>query len=302
MNINFIKYSVAYYIFSGILVVATIVSLSLFGFNFGIDFSGGSVLEVEFDSRPQNAVIQEKLNELNLGEIVIQPAAEKSVVLRMKEINEDIHQKIISKLGEISPIKELSFENIGPVVGKELRQKTAVLIIVSLIALLFYISVSFRKVSKPVSSWQYGVISIITLTFDILITVGLLAVLGKFCNVQFNIPIITALLTILGYTINDKVIVFDRVRENLLRRRSENFKELVNQSLNETIGRSLSTGTCSLLVLFFIFLFGGETLKYFSLTLIAGIVIGTYSSLFIAAPLLVSWLGLKKRKGVDTNF
>lgn len=302
MSINFIKYSVAYYIFSGILVAATIVSLSLFGFNFGIDFSGGSVLEVEFDNRPQNAVIQEKLNELNLGEIVIQPAAEKSVVLRMKEINEDIHQKIISKLGEISPIKELSFENIGPVVGKELRQKTAVLIIVSLIALLFYISVSFRKVSKPVSSWQYGVISIITLTFDILITVGFLAVLGKFYNVQFNIPIITALLTILGYTINDKVIVFDRIRENLLRRRSENFKELVNQSLNETIGRSLSTGTCSLLVLFFIFLFGGETLKYFSLTLITGIIIGTYSSLFIAAPLMVSWLGLKKRKGVDTNF
>jgi len=297
MAINFLKYKKIYYLFSTTLVVASMVSLFIFGLRFGIDFSGGSLLEVDFEKRPENPAIQEKLKDLNLGEIVLQPAGENEVILRLKDINEETHQQIISRLGEISKVQEKRFESIGPTIGKELRQKTLMLVIVSLLALLIYISVAFRKVNFPVSSWQYGVISILTLSFDVLITVGSLAFLGKFYNVQFSIPIITALLTILGYTINDKVIVFDRVRENLLRDRRDNFEELVNRSLNETLGRSLSTGTCALLVLFFIFLFGGETLKYFALTLIIGILVGTYSSLFLAAPILVDWLKLRGRRG-----
>ncbi len=297
MAINFLKYKKIYYLFSTTLVVASIVCLFIFGLRFGIDFSGGSILEVDFDKRPENPAIQEKLKDLNLGEIVLQPAGENEVILRLKDINEETHQQIISRLGEISKVQEKRFESIGPTIGKELRQKTLMLVIVSLLALLIYISVAFRKVNFPVSSWQYGVISILTLSFDVLITVGSLAFLGKFYNVQFSIPIITALLTILGYTINDKVIIFDRVRENLLRDRRDNFEELVNRSLNETLGRSLSTGTCALLVLFFIFLFGGETLKYFALTLIVGILVGTYSSLLLAAPILADWLKLRERRG-----
>ena len=296
MAINFLKYKKIYYLFSTTLVVVSLASIFIFGLRFGIDFSGGSILEVDFDKRPENPAIQEKLKDLNLGEIVLQPAGENEVILRLKDINEETHQQIISRLGEISKVQEKRFESIGPTIGKELRQKTLMLVIVSLLALLIYIAVAFRKVNFPVSSWQYGVISILTLSFDVLITVGSLAFLGKFYNVQFSIPIITALLTILGYTINDKVIVFDRVSENLLRDRRDNFEELVNRSLNETLGRSLSTGTCALLVLFFIFLFGGETLKYFALTLIIGILVGTYSSLFLAAPILVDWLKLRERK------
>lgn len=295
MNIPFIKYSKLYYLLSIILAVGAVALIIVFGLRFGIDFLGGSILEVEFESRPDNPAIQEKLKDLELGEIVIQPAGEKGVILRMKEINETSHQNILQKLGEISNIQERRFESIGPVVGRELRQKTVILIIVSLVALLLYIAISFRKVSKPLSSWQYGIISIVSLIFDVLIPIGVFALLGKFYDTQFNIPIITALLTILGYTINDKVVVFDRVRENLLKSRGLEFGDLVNKSLNETLWRSLSTGSCTLLVLVFIFLFGGETLKYFSLTLIIGIAAGTYSSLFLASPLLVSWLGRKKR-------
>jgi len=294
MSINFLKYSKVYYILSGILILAAISSLFLFGLKLGIDFLGGSILEVEFEVRPENPVIQEKLKDLNLGEIIIQPSGEKGVIIRIKEINEETHQKILLKLGEISKIEERRLESIGPTIGKELREKTLVLIVVSLIALLFYIAIAFKKVSRPLSSWQYGIISIITLFFDVLITIGIFTFLGKFYNVQFNIPIVTALLTILGYTINDKVIVFDRVRENLLKQRGLDFENLVNQSLNQILFRSLSTGTCSLLVLFSIFFFGGETLKYFALTLIVGITIGTYSSLFLASPLLVNWLKWKK--------
>lgn len=290
MNISFLRYSKIYYIFSGLLAAVAIVSLALFGLKFGIDFLGGSILEVEMSSRPENQKIQEKLNDLNLGDITIQPTGQNGLIIRMREIDEETHQKILSRLGELSEIGEKRFENIGPIIGQELRQKTIILIIVSLVALLLYITIAFHRVSRPVSGWQYGIVSIIALSFDVLITIGVFSFLGKFYNVQFNIPIITALLTILGYTINDKVIVFDRVRENILRSRGLDFRTLVNQSLNQTLGRSLSTGFCSLLILASIYLFGGETLKYFSLALIIGIAVGTYSSLFLASPIIVSWL------------
>lgn len=290
--INFLKYKKIYYIFSALLVLATIVSLLVFGLNFGIDFTGGTLLEVDFGpgQRPENQEISEKLKEFNLGEIIIQPTQEKGVIMRFRDINEETHQKILSKLGEISPVEEKRFESIGPTIGRELRQKTILLVSVSLLSLLIYIAVSFSRVSRPISSWQYGIISIFTLAFDVLLPIGLISLLGKFSNVQFNIPVVTALLTILGYTINDKVIIFDRVRENLLKQRGQDFEDLVNQSLNQTLTRSLSTGFCTLLVLFSIFFFGGETLKYFSLVMLVGIAVGTYSSLFLAAPILVSWL------------
>ena len=296
MAINFLKYKKIYYIFSGALTISSLVFLLVFGLKFGIDFLGGSILEVSFEKRPESQIIEAKLKDLNLGEVVVQPIGEKGIILRSKVVNDETRHQIISLLNEISIVKDSSSDIANPSITKEIRQKTITLIVASLVALLVYIAIAFRKVSFPVSSWQYGVISILTLSFDVLITIGSLSLLGKFYNVQFSIPIITALLTILGYTINDKVIVFDRVRENLLRDRGDNFEDLVNHSLNETLGRSLSTGTCALLVLFFIFLFGGETLKYFSLTLIIGILAGTYSSLLLAAPILVDWLKLRERK------
>jgi len=292
---NFTKYFKLFNIFSSLLILSAIFFLFAFGLKFSIDFTGGSILEIEFEKRPENPAIQEKLKDLNLGEITTQPTGQNGVILRIKEINEASHEDLLSKLGEISKVKEQRFENIGPVVGKELRQKTITLIIVSLLSLLVYIAIAFSKVSRPISSWQYGIISILTLSFDVLVAIGIFTLLEKFYQVQLSIPIVTALLTILGYTINDKVIVFDRIRENILKGQKKTFEETVNFSLNQTLTRSLSTGTCTLLVLLFIFLFGGETLKYFSLILIVGIIVGTYSSLFLATPILVGWLKWQKR-------
>jgi preprotein translocase subunit SecF len=296
MNIPFLKYSKIYYIFSGLLALAAVSSIAVFGLRFGIDFTGGSILEAEFQRRPENSVIQERLKNLNLGEITIQSTGEKGIILRLKDIDESVHSEILKNLGDLSNVKESRFENIGPVIGQELRQKTIILVLVSLFVLFIYIAISFRRVTFPFSSWQFSIVSITSLFFDVLIPIGLFALLGKFYNTQFSIPIITALLTILGYTINDKVIVFDRVRENISRNRGMDFNLLVDRSLNEILFRSFSTGTCTLLVLFFIFFLGGETLKYFALTLIIGIAVGTYSSIFLASPLLVSWLRWKEKK------
>ena len=289
MNFPFVKYYKIHYIVTGLLVVISIFAFIEFGLNLSTDFLGGTIWEGVFESRPANAVIQEKLGKFNLGEITVQPTEDNGIILRFKSIDEETHQQMLLSLNELSKVEEKRFESIGPTIGKELREKTVLLVIISLIALLVYIAVAFRKLTWPIAGWQYGLVSVITLAIDVLIPFLALILLGKFYNVQFTIPIVAALLTVIGYTMNDKVIIFDRVRENLLKTRVDSFSETVNQSLNQIIERSLSTGACTLIVLLMIFLFGGETLKYFALTLIIGIVVGTYTSLFIASALLVTW-------------
>ena len=291
MNINFLKYRKIYYIFSGILILASLFSIIFFGLNLGIDFTGGSILEVEFkEERLSNQEVQDILADLNLGSIYLQPTGEKGLILRMGEIDEETHQEIILRLKENREVKELRFEAIGPIIGRELQQKTKILIILALLAIVFYIALAFRKISRPLASWQYGLVTaLVALLHDVLIPLGIFSILGKFYGVQITTPIIVGLLTVLGYSINDTIVVFDRIRENLLKKVGINYEETVNISLNQTLIRSLSTSLTTLFVLVALFLLGGETLKYFALVLILGIAAGAYSSIFIASPILVSW-------------
>ncbi|MFA4998698.1 MAG: protein translocase subunit SecF [Candidatus Paceibacterota bacterium] len=297
MQFRFSKYRKVYFIFSGILIIGSIVSLLIFGLKFGIEFTGGSLMEAEFTGdRPSIEVIQNNLSEFNLGDVTLQPVGQKGMLFRMKTIDGTTHEKILSKLQSVSPFEEKSFQLIGPAIGKELRQKTELAVILALIAITLYISFAFRKVSRPVSSWQYGIASLIGLFHNILIPLGVFSLLGKFYNVEITIPIVAALLTILGYSVHDTIVIFDRIRENILKRGSTSFEETVDWSLNQTLGRSINTVLTVLIVLFTIFFFGGLSLKYFSLILIIGITCGAYSSIFIASPILVTWLNLKQRK------
>ncbi|MEK7541227.1 MAG: protein translocase subunit SecF [Patescibacteria group bacterium] len=290
MNFPFIKYSAVYYILFAVLVIGSILALLMFGLKFGIEFTGGSSMEVGFlDQRPTNEQIQNNLSQLDIGEIVSQPTENNGVILQFKGVDEATHQQMLLKLSELSKVEERSFEYIGPSIGQELKQKTMLSIFLALLAITIYIALAFRKVSRPVSSWKYGVASLIALFHDILIPLGVFAVLGKFYNVEITIPIIAALLTILGFSVHDTIVIFDRIRENILRKGMGQFEETVNLSLNQTFGRSIGTVFTTLLVLISIFFFGGQTLKYFSLALIIGITSGAYSSIFIASPLLVSW-------------
>lgn len=297
MNFNFTKYSIVYYILFGIFVIGSILALLMFGLKFGIEFTGGSAMEVGFlDSRPTNEQIQNNLSQFNLGEIITRPTENNGMILQFKGVDETLHQQILLKLSELSKIEERSFEYVGPSIGQELKQKTILSMFLALLAITLYIAFAFRKVSKPVSSWKYGITSLIALFHDILIPLGVFAVLGKFYNVEITIPIIAALLTILGFSVHDTIVIFDRIRENILRKGMSQFQGTVNWSLNQTFGRSISTVFTTLLVLFSIFFFGGQTLKYFSLALIIGITSGAYSSIFIAGPLLVSWRKWDERK------
>ena len=294
MNVRFTKYSTIYYIVSGILVLATIVCMAVFGLKFGIEFAGGSSMQVEFSladggQRPPNDAIQNALAQFNLGQITIQPTGADGAILQFIGVDEATHQQILAKLNELTTTSEKSFQYVGPSVGQELRNKTELAIFLALLAITLYIAFAFRKVSRPVNSWKYGIASLIALFHDILIPLGMFSVLGKMYNVEITIPIIAALLTVLGFSVHDTIVIFDRIRENILTKGTGSFSDTVDNSLNQTIGRSISTVITVLLVMVSLFFFGGQTLKYFSLAIIIGIFSGAYSSIFIAGPLLVTW-------------
>jgi len=287
MNIQFIKYRKIYFIFSGILVFASLTFLSVFGLRWGIDFVGGSLLEIEFkENRLPSEEIRLKLKELDLGEVVIQPTGEMGVIIRMKTTNIEIRELVIQRLTEEVELTVLRNDLIGPAISRELRDSTITIIILGFLVIVSYIALAFRRISRPVASWQYGLVSLVALLHDILITLGVFAILGFFYYVEITIPIITGLLIIIGYSINDSVVIFDRIRENLIRKIGNTYDETVNISLNQTLSRSIGTSLTTLFPLIAIFFFGGVTLQYFALALIIGITAGTYSSIFLASPLL----------------
>ena len=288
--IPFLRYKKAYFFFSGTLILASLICLAVFGLKPGIDFTGGSILEVNYiDERPSSEEIKSSLASLDLGEARVQFSGETRALIRMKDISEDVHQQVVTILKNGGELEELRFEMTGPVIGEEMKQKTALVILLVILAILIYITFAFRKVSRPVVSWKYGIVSLIALFHDVLIPLGIFSVLGNFFSVEITIPIVTAFLIVLGYSINDSVVVFDRVRENLNKNKNILFEKIVDNSLNQTLTRSINTSFTTLLVLFAIFFFGGDTLKYFSLALILGLICGTYSSIFLASPLLAGW-------------
>lgn len=279
-----IKYSKIYFTLSIILIITSIVSLFVFGLNFGIDFTGGTILELEYQNeRPTNIEIKETLKDLELEEIFVQPTKERNVIIKMKDISEDTHQKILQKLQNVN---ELRFESIGPTIGNELKQKTKKVIFFSIVVMVLYIIFAFRQVSRSVKPWKYGFVVLVILSHDVLLILGFFSILNKLYGTQITIPVIVALLTVIGYAINNIVIVFDRIRENILKRVGSFFEETVNIAINQTLSRQVNTALTTLFPLLFIFFVGGDTLKYFSLALIAGIFFGTYSSIFLAGPLL----------------
>jgi len=267
----------------------------MFGLEPGIDFVGGSIMEVQYSGeRPSIEEVKNALSGIDLGQVTVQTAEEDRHIIRMKNISEELHQSVLEKIESLSDIEELRFESVGPLVGKELKEKTSLMAVLAVFGILLYITLAFKGISKkPLPSWEYGLASILALGHDIFIPLGFFAYLGHLNVAQITIPVVTALLTVLGYSINNTVVVFDRIRENLIKDRRSSFEEVVNNSINQSFSRSMNTSLTTLLVLFAIFFFGGETLRYFSLAMIVGLIAGTYSSLLLAPLMLVSWM--KKR-------
>ena len=294
---NIIKTKNIWFAVSALLVVLSIAALIIWGLRLGIDFQGGSIIQVKFsENTPSSQEVVELLNELEIGEIIAQPAGDNQMVLRFGHVDNETRQSILDKLNEsYGQVEEELFESIGPTIGQETKNKAISAIIIVCVAIIAYISIAFRKVSAgSVPSWVYGLGAIIAVVHDVLIITGMYAVLGHYLNVEIGALFITALLTIMGFSVHDTIVVYDRIREGLKTSTRESFSEIVNESINGTIVRSLNTSITTLFVLLTLYLFGGETIKYFVLALIAGVIIGTYSSIFIASPLLLVWQRIRK--------
>ncbi len=290
-----IKHRKIYFSISLILFLGSLLSLLVFGLKLGIDFTGGSLMEIEFlQERLSNQEIQEKLKDLELGQIHLQPTGQKGLILKLKDIDEETHQNILGRIGR-NQINEKRFESIGPLIGQELKKKAFWAIVLALVFIIIYIAWAFRKVSQPVASWQYGMVAIIALFHDIFITIGFFSLFSHFRMIEIGLPFVAAFLTILGYSVNNSIVIFDRARENLLRTNWTDFMEVMNKSVNQSLTRCLNTAVTTLFVLLAIFFLGGQSIKYFSLALIIGIIIGTYSSIFITSSLIVAWQERKYR-------
>jgi len=291
-----IKRRAIWYLLSGVLIASAIGALATFGLKQGIDFTGGTMLSVRFENRPAATEAEKALGVFDLSAITIQPAGEKDMIFRFKTIDEDTHDKIMQTLqSTFGETTELEYSAIGPVIGEELRHKSINSLVIIFLLITAFIAWSFRRVSAPVQSWKYGLIVMTTAFHDVIIPVGLFAILGKYMNVEIGTPFIAAILTIMGYSINDTIIVLDRVRENL-QKTTGTFEEIVEKSVNQTIVRSFNTSFTTILALVAVYLFGGDSIKFFALALIVGILTGTYSSIFIASPLLVTWNRWTRRK------
>lgn len=286
-----IKYKNLFLAFSTLLVAASLVAIGMFGLKLGIDFNGGAITEVVYTGKdiPTSEAIRTSFKNVGLGDVVVQPGDTGSIIIKSKDIAEADRPLLdrAIKIDGTHNYQEKSFSSVGPTVGKELTKKALIAVTLVLICIALFITWSFRGVSKPVASWKYGVITIVTLIHDIIIPIGFFALLEHFRGAEVDTLFVIALLTITGIAISDRIVVFDRIRENLKIRLSAYFPETVGMSLTQTFARSINTSLTVIVVLLALFFLGPEPTKNFSLILVVGMIVGTYSSIFIASPLLV---------------
>jgi preprotein translocase subunit SecF len=287
---NTLKYYKFWFFISGIILLFGILSLSIYHLKLGIDFKGGTQIELQFSQAVDISKVQASLKQENLADGQIQTAENNSLIIETQTLTTDQHSQLLSAIKQhAGAFTETEYNSIGPVIGKELEQSAFLQLLFVSLGIIFYIGYAFRKVAKPVTSWRFGGAAIIALFHDLLFVLGIFSLLGHFYGVEIDSLFVTAILTVLGFSVHDTIVVFDRVRENLRLYPGHSIDYVVNHSISQTIVRSLNTSLTVLFVLLSLLLFGGETIKYFVLALFLGIIVGTYSSIFIACPVLVIW-------------
>lgn len=281
-----IKYRKIFLGISAVFISLSVAAIVFWGINFGIDFRGGSQLEVVYEgARPEKIDIENSIKELALGDVLIQPVGDNGYSLKTRDISDSEKESIIASLGD--GVSESSFTSVGPSVGAELVRKSIVSFILVALGIILWIAYSFRKVSKPVSSWKYGLIAVTALVHDVIIATGFFALFSNLMGKDADTLFIVAILTVLGLSVSDTIVVFDRIRENIRHMQSRPFEEIVGNSLNQVYTRSIITSLTTILVLLSLVFFGPSSTKLFAITLAVGMVFGTYSSIFFASPLLV---------------
>ncbi len=289
-----IKHKKVFIAISAALVILSIVSLLVFGLKIGIDFKGGALTEVYYDNaRPEQLALTEKLDTLGFGSVLVQPTGDTGYIVKSRDLSDPEHATLLASLSDNGSLgmREESFNSIGPSVGASLARKAIVAIVLVSLAIIIFIAYAFRKVSRPVASWKYGVVAIVSLLHDVIIPVGFFTYFSHYFGAEVDSLFVVAVLTILGLSVSDTIVIFDRIRENLRNQANvekADFGEIVGRSLQQSFTRSIATSLTVILVLLALVFFGPITTKYFALMLTVGMFFGTYSSIFLASPLLVT--------------
>lgn len=286
---NTLKYYKFWFFVSGLILIFGIGSLSLFGLKLGIDFKGGTEIQLKFQKDFDVSSVQSVISKQGIGSFQTQTASDNNLIIKSASLSKEQHDKILEDLKQVGQFTEVHYDNIGPIVGKELSKNAFLQLLFVSLGIIFYIGYAFRKVTKPVTSWRFGGAALVALFHDLFFVLGIFSLLGHFRGVEVDTMFVTAMLTVLGFSVHDTIVVFDRIRENLKVFSGRSIEYVVNHSIAQTIVRSLNTSLTVLFVLLSLLLFGGETIKYFVLALFIGVIVGTYSSIFIACPVLVLW-------------
>ena len=298
-----IRHRNIFFAITGALIAASLIVLAVFGLRLSIDFTGGTLVGVSYEQgRPPAIELDTALKEAGFKNYSLREAGERNVMLRTGSISNDERENLVAifSLDGKYPATVDQLSEIGPTIGAELRQKALISIALVMLCILLFIAYAFRKVSQPVSSWIYGLVALVTLVHDIVIPVGFFAILGHFAGAAIDTLFVTAILTVLGFSVHDTIVVFDRTRENLRlnheRGRKEDFADTAGRALSQTFTRSINTSLTVIITLLVLYFIGPVSTKDFALTLLVGIIAGTYSSIFLATPLLVTIEKYRGRK------
>ncbi|MFA6453301.1 MAG: protein translocase subunit SecF [Microgenomates group bacterium] len=279
-----------FFILSTIMIIPGVISLFLYGLKLGIDFSGGALLEYRFEKNIDKEILKQNVSLAKVEVSSVTDSGSNTYIIKTKPISQDAINNIREILNQkYEKVTEERVENIGPSIGAETTKNAFIAVIVASIMIILYLAISFRKVPKPASSWRFGVTAVIALLHDVLLLLGVFSLLGHFWGVEIDTLFVTAVLTVIGFSVHDTIVVFDRIRENLPKNLSKNFTEVANISITQTLARSLNTSLTVVLVLLAMLLFGGESIRWFIVALLVGIISGTYSSIFNATALLDVW-------------
>lgn len=295
LTMQFLKPAKIFLSLSAVLAAASVVLLFVPGPKLSIDFTGGALMEIGLPEGRDREDVEQAMAEFDteppIGNVSYLQAKSGAVSMRMRDLSNEEHLALVEHLNDrVGDINEKQYTTIGPTVGASLKRRSFWALTISMLAIIAYIAIAFRKVPRKLSPIRFGVIAVVTLLHDVLITVGVFVILSHVSSFEFDTLFITALLTILGYSVNDTIVIFDRIRDNLFsQERKESFEDVAEKSLNQSITRSINTSVSTLIMLLSLFFLGSDSVKWFVLTLIVGALVGTYSSIFIATPLLVYW-------------
>ncbi|OGD67796.1 protein-export membrane protein SecF [Candidatus Berkelbacteria bacterium RIFCSPHIGHO2_12_FULL_36_9] len=280
-----------WFLISTILLIVSIISLSIWGLKYGIDYKGGTLLELSFSKDTNAQLVKDSLNSLDFSKgMSVQDTESNAVLIRTSVLTQEQINQLKSVLNEkIGESKEIRLETVGPTVSKDLTKKAIIAVVLASLAIVVYIAWAFRTVPKPANSWRFGICAILALIHDIVITIGAYSLFGHFFGYEVDSLFITALLTVMGFSVHDTIVVFDRIRENLRKYPSKDFEVNANDSITQTLVRSLNTSLTLIIVLLSLIILGGSSIKHFIATLLVGVTVGTYSSIFNASLLLVVW-------------